>query len=109
MNANFPLTYLTGGDDVFGPNLGGATIYTNVRAGFTTDCPNTGKFIGNLSFTLEMENALMGAILNDGADPADAARAWLKANPDVLGPWLDGVTTKDGGDGLAAVRAALGL
>ena len=51
----------------------------------------------------------MGAILNDGEDAKDAAASWLKANPDVLGPWLDGVTTKDGGDGLAAVKTGLGL
>ena len=51
----------------------------------------------------------MGAILNDGEDPEDAATAWLTANPGVLAGWLDGVTTFDGGDGLAAVEAALGL
>ena len=51
----------------------------------------------------------MGAILDDGADPQEAATAWLKANPDVLDGWLDGVTTMDGGDGLAAVKDALGL
>jgi glycine betaine/proline transport system substrate-binding protein len=34
-------------------------------------------------------------------------KAWLAANRDVLGPWLDGVTTKDGGDARAAVEAAL--
>ena len=28
MNANFNLTYLEGGDDYFGTNLGGATVYT---------------------------------------------------------------------------------
>ena len=28
------MKYLDGGDDVFGPNFGGATIYTNVRAGY---------------------------------------------------------------------------
>ena len=33
MNANFELTYLEGGDDFFGPDLGGATVQTNVRAG----------------------------------------------------------------------------
>ena len=63
----------------------------------------------NLAFTLAMENEIMGAILNDGESPEDAAKAWLKANPDALGPWLAGVTTKDGGDGLAAVTAELGL
>ena len=56
-----------------------------------------------------MENQIMGAILNDGEDPRDAAQAWLAANPDVLGPWLDGVTTLDGGDAMAAVKGVLGL
>ncbi len=51
----------------------------------------------------------MGAILNDGTDPGKAASAWLTANPDVLSGWLDGVTTKDGGDAMGAVKAALGL
>ncbi|MBA4350778.1 MAG: glycine/betaine ABC transporter substrate-binding protein [Rhodobacter sp.] len=107
MNANFKLTYLTGGDDLFGPNFGGATIYTNTRAGYVAECPNTGKLLQNLVFTLPMENEIMGAILNDGADPRDAAKAWLTANPTIWEPWLEGVTTKDGGDAKAAVATAL--
>jgi len=109
MNANFELTYLEGGDDFFGPNLGGATVHTNVRAGYVSECPNIGKFISNLQFSLAMENEIMGAILNDGEEPRDAAAAWLKANPGVLDNWLSGVTTKDGGDAMAAVKGALGL
>ena len=109
MNANFQMSYLTGGDDWFGPNLGGAQVFTNTRQGYVSECPNVGKLLGNLEFTLAMENEIMGAILNDGTDPADAASAWLKANPTVLNAWLEGVTTKDGGDALAAARAALGL
>ena len=107
MNANFKMTYLTGGDDFFGPNLGGAVVDTNVRAGYVAECPNTGKLLQNLVFSLPMENEIMGAILNDGADPRDAAKAWLAANPTAWEPWLDGVTTKDGGDAKAAVAAAL--
>ena len=107
MNANFKMTYLSGGDDVFGPNFGGAEVYTNTRAGYVAECPNTGKLLANLEFTLAMENEIMGAILNDGADPAAAAKAWLGAHREVLGPWLDGVTTRDGGDAMAAVEAAL--
>ena len=109
MNANFALTYLTGGDDVFGPDLGGATVYTNTRAGYAEECPNVGAFLGNLTFTLEMENEIMGAILDGGEAPEDAATAWLTANPDVLDDWLDGVETKDGGDAKAAVTTHLGL
>ncbi|MEM1400270.1 MAG: choline ABC transporter substrate-binding protein [Pseudomonadota bacterium] len=109
MNANLEMAYLSGGDDFFGPDFGGATVYTNVRAGFTTDCPNVGKLITNLTFSLAMENEIMGAILNEGEDPGDAAKAWLTANPEILDPWLDGVTTRDGGDAAAAVLASLGL
>ena len=107
MNANFEMSYLTGGDDYFGPNLGGATVYTNTSAGYADACPNVGKLLGNLEFTLAMENEIMGAILDGGEDPTDAATAWLAANSGILGSWLDGVTTKDGGDAMAAVKAAL--
>jgi glycine betaine/proline transport system substrate-binding protein len=107
MNANFQMTYLEGGDDWFGPNLGGAEVLTNTRAGYVAECPNTGKFLQNLEFTLALENEIMGAILNDGKDGAVAAKEWLAKNPGVLAGWLDGVTTKDGGDAVAAVTAAL--
>ncbi|PZQ49663.1 MAG: glycine/betaine ABC transporter substrate-binding protein [Rhodovulum sulfidophilum] len=108
MNATLKMTYLTGGDEVFGPNFGGAEVLTNTRAGYVTECPNVGKLLQNLVFSLPMENEVMGKILNDGEKPEAAAAEWLKANPDVLGPWLEGVTTRDGGDGLAAVKTALG-
>ncbi|WP_415183781.1 choline ABC transporter substrate-binding protein [Phaeovulum sp.] len=107
MNANFKMTYLAGGDDFFGPNFGGAEVATNVRKGYVAECPNTGKLLENLEFSLPMENEIMGAILNDGVEPNAAAKAWLAAHPEVLGPWLEGVTTKDGGDAVAAVTAAL--
>jgi len=109
MNANIQMTYLTGGDEFFGPEFGGATVYTNTRAGYVTECPNVGQFLTNLEFTLAMENTIMGKILDDGEDPDDAAADWLKANPEVLDGWLAGVTTRDGGDGLAAVRDSLGV
>ncbi|MDM7932159.1 choline ABC transporter substrate-binding protein [Tabrizicola sp.] len=107
MNASFSLTYLAEGDDWFGPDFGGAIVATNTRKGYVEECPNTGKFLQNLVFSLQMENEIMGAILNDGADPMDAAKAWLAANPTAWQVWLDGVTTRDGGDAVAAVTAAL--
>ena len=109
MNANFELTYLEGGDEYFGADLGGATVYTNVRAGLAEECPNLGRLLDNMAFTLEMENEVMGSILDDGEEPRDAAREWLAANPDVLDGWLDGVETLDGQPGEPAVRDALGV
>ncbi len=107
MNANFELTYLAGGDDWFGPDFGGAEVRTNTRAGLVEECPNLGRFLQNLEFTLELENEIMAMILDEGVEPEAAAQRWLSANPEALEPWLEGVTTIDGDDGLAAVTAAL--
>lgn len=107
MNANFDMEYLSGGDEVFGPDFGGATVYTNTRTGYVEECPNVGQFLNNLEFSLEMENEIMAAILDDGEEPSDAARAWLKENPEMWEGWLEGVTTRDGGDALAAAKESL--
>src|SRR2546423_1184839 len=56
MNTKFDMKYLSGGDDVFGPNYGGATVYTNTRAGYVGECPNVGTLLKNLTFALKMEN-----------------------------------------------------
>ena len=109
MNANIEMEYLDGGDDYFGPNYGGASVHTNTRKNYSKECPNMGKLLSNLSFSLKMENEVMGAILDDGEKPQQAARTWLKNNPEVLTNWLDGVKTRDGGDAVAAVRGHLGL
>ena len=106
MNANFELKYLPGGEDFFG---GEGVVETVTRKGYAAECPNVGKFLANLKFSLPMENAIMGQILDEGADPDAATMAWLKANGAVLDAWLDGVSTKDGAEGLPAVKAALGL
>lgn len=109
MNTKFKMKYLEGGDDIFGPNLGGATIYTNVRAGYLSECANVGQFLKNLKFSLKMENEVMGLILDGGLDGSKAGEKWLKANPAVLDGWLKGVTTIDGKPGLPAVKKSLGL
>ena len=102
MNTRFQMRYLTGGDDSFGPNFGGATIYTNTRAGYSAECPNVGRLLKNLSFTLADESLLMGAILDQHQEPKAAAKAWIAKNPATVARWLDGVETYDG----RAVQAA---
>jgi glycine betaine/proline transport system substrate-binding protein len=92
MNNQLQLNYLDGGDEFFGPNYGGATVYTNIRAGLADECPNATRLLKNLRFTLEMENHLMGTILNKNTNPRREAKAWLKANPEQLAAWLIGVS-----------------
>ncbi|HSR71748.1 MAG TPA: choline ABC transporter substrate-binding protein, partial [Kiloniellales bacterium] len=109
MNRRFEMNYLAGGDDYFGPNYGGATVYTLAPAGYTEECPNVGKFLENLKFTLATENEIMGYMLDEGMAPDAAAKELIENNPDLLAQWLDGVTTFDGGDGAAAVQKHLGM
>ena len=106
MNMRFDMRYLSGGDSVFGPNFGGATIYTDVRAGYVQECPNIGRLLKNMKFTLSGENQMMDAILNQHQRADVAAEAWLKANPKAVSAWLDGVTTFDGRPALAALTAS---
>ncbi len=106
MNTRFQMRYLTGGDDSFGPNFGGATIYTNTRAGYSAECPNVGRLLKNLTFTLADESLLMGAILDDHQEPKAAAKAWIAQNPETVARWLEGVQTYDGGVPQSAVLPA---
>jgi glycine betaine/proline transport system substrate-binding protein len=106
MNASFPLKYLEGGEDFFG---GQGNVYTVTRKGFAADCPNVAKLLTQMDFSLPMENEMMGLILDDGMDPDAAVQQWLTAHPETFDAWLDGVTTVDGGDGLAAVKSAMGV
>lgn len=107
MNSKFDMKYLSGGDDYFGPNFGGAKVFTNVRDGFVKQCPNVGKLVSNLKFNLNMENHLMDRILNQNQKPEVAAKQWLKANEQYLDKWLAGVKTIDGKPGKSAVIAYL--
>lgn len=109
MNTEYDLTYLTGGDEYFGPAMGSAEVRTVTRPGFAEDCPNLARLLENMVFSVELENAMMSRILNDGAAPETAAEEVLKEQPELLETWLDGVTTLDGEPALPAVRESLGL
>jgi len=107
MNIKYRMAYLAGGDDTFGANYGGATIYTDVRAGYLADCPNVGRLLRNLEFTPEIESRVMSLILDGHLDGRAAASEFLKTHLDLLDGWLAGVTTLDGRPGAEAVRHEL--
>ena len=109
MNNRFDMRYLTGGDKFYGANFGAAIVSTQVRKGYMTTCPNVGRLLQNLTFDIPFENKGMGFLIDGGLDPLAAATKAIKEEPARLDAWLAGVTTLDGKDGLAAVKAKLGL
>ena len=106
MNVQMKMSYLAGGDDIFGPNLGEAKVYTAIPPSYEKKCPNVYAFLKNLQFTTDIENQVMGPILKK-VKPNVAARDFLKKNPGTLDKWLVGVKTLDGKDGLTAVQTSL--
>lgn len=107
MNTRFKIRYLTGGDQFFGPNFGSATVYTLTRKNYASQCPNVGRLLSNLSFTLDMVSRLMSQVRDDKIKPDAAANQWLKDNPTMLATWLNGVTTRDGQSGQEALAIRL--
>ncbi|KJH83702.1 choline ABC transporter substrate-binding protein [Pseudomonas sp. KSR10] len=106
MNIQLSITYLTGSENVFGPNDGAATVSTVTAPDFAQRCPNADRLLTGLRFTSAQEAELMAPIMDRQA-PDQVARAWLKANPEVVKAWLAGVTSFDGKSGADAVIASL--
>ncbi|WP_437881673.1 choline ABC transporter substrate-binding protein [Pseudomonas sp. LRF_L74] len=106
MNLQIQMTYLTGSENVFGPNEGSATVSNVTDPKLAQRCPNVARLLENLSFTTEQEGQWMQPIM-DREKPRDVARKWLKQNPQALDAWLAGVTNFDGQDGATMVKARL--
>ena len=106
MNVRFDIRYLAGGDAVFGPNFGGATIYTLTRRGYTEQCTNVARLLRNLKFTLRQESEMMGLILDQHQQPTIAAQGWLQAHPEIVKGWLKDVRTFGGKPADDVLRSA---
>jgi glycine betaine/proline transport system substrate-binding protein len=108
MNLRFHITYLDGGDRYFGPDFGHTTINTLTRKGFAAECGNLGRLFRQMHFHAADEDEVMNELAGHKIEAPLAAATYLRDHPDLLAAWLEGVTTRDGRDGLAAVQAALG-
>ncbi|AZD08811.1 Glycine betaine/L-proline transport substrate-binding protein ProX [Pseudomonas chlororaphis] len=106
MNINMRIEYLTGSEDVYGPNEGAARVSTVTAPDYAERCPNVQRLLQNLTFSAAQESQLMVPIM-ERRTPQDVARQWLREHPEDLQRWLAGVSSFDGKDGVAAVQASL--
>ena len=118
MNINIDLKFLNGGADYWGPNQGGATVYTLSRTGYAWECPNVGQFLENYSYTVEEQSKMAGYVINEEMDYAEAGRKLIQEKPELLERWFGQggtyqtgpVKTADGSDNAkGVVMEALGL
>jgi glycine betaine/proline transport system substrate-binding protein len=106
MNINMKIDYLTGSEDVYGPNEGAATVSTVTAPDYAQRCPNVNRLLENLTFTAAQESQLMVPIM-ERHSAQDVAKKWLREHPEDLQRWLGGVSSFDGKDGVATVQASL--
>lgn len=90
--AVYDLKYLDDPEGVYGA---AETINTFVRLGLDEDDPALYTVLDNFFWTPDDIGAVMLAV-NDGADPYDAAREWVDANPDKVAEWTEGVEIPEG-------------
>jgi len=88
MFTKYSLKFLKDPKHVFGQ---AENIHTIVRKGLKEDMPTAYKFLDNFYWTPKDMSAVMIQV-NDGVDPAKAAKAWIKANPDKVKTWTKGLT-----------------
>jgi len=110
MNRNIEMEYLTGGEDYFGPDQGGATVHTLITAGYAEQCPNVARFLEQFTVSVEERNEGEAYVMDDEMSNREAARALIESRPELLERWLEGVSTRDGeDDALEVVRQSLGI
>lgn len=90
--AVYDLKYLDDPEGVFGE---AETINTVVRQGLEEDDPALYTVLDNFFWTPDDIGAVMLAV-TEGADPYDAAREWVDANPDKVAEWTEGVEAPEG-------------
>lgn len=91
MNTAMALDYLDDPQHAFSGSATGAWVQTLVRHDLAQQCPQLQRFLGQLTFTIDMENAMMSAVVDHGQTPADAANAYIASHPADTERWLRGL------------------
>ena len=81
------LKYLEDPKGVYG---GAEQIHTIVRQGLSEDHPDAYKLLDQFEWTPDDMASVMVDI-QEGAEPAEAAKAWVDANADKVDAWLAGI------------------
>jgi glycine betaine/proline transport system substrate-binding protein len=93
MTVQFKTVFLDDPQHVWG---GAGEIRTLTRAGFGDDNPDIAAFIKNLKFTTDEAGQFYFDHDKSGQDVPDIAAAWIKAHPDEVTAFLQGVHDADG-------------
>ncbi|EOS55560.1 MULTISPECIES: glycine betaine ABC transporter substrate-binding protein [Paenibacillus] len=92
MFAKYDLKYLEDPQKVYGE---AEEIHTLARKGLKEDHPTAYEFLDRFEWTSDEMGEIMTAI-QEGQDPAEAAKAWADSHADRVDSWTEGLTPVDG-------------
>lgn len=90
--ASYDLKYLEDPKGLYG---GVEDVNTIVRLGLKEDHPDAYLLFDQFNWEPENMEEVMG-LIQDGADPADAAAKWVSENEELVSTWTKGVNKVDG-------------
>lgn len=92
MFTKFPLKFLKDPKNVYGK---AEQIHTIVRKGLKQDAPHAYQVLDQFHWTPKEISSVMLAV-NNGQDPAAAAKAYVKKHPEQIAQWTKGVSHVSG-------------
>ncbi|MCT3147238.1 glycine/betaine ABC transporter [Lacticaseibacillus rhamnosus] len=92
MFTKFPLKFLKDPKNVYGK---AEQIHTIVRKGLKQDAPQAYQVLDQFHWTPKEISSVMLAV-NNGQDPAAAAKAYVKKHPEQIAQWTKGVSHVSG-------------
>ena len=100
MTVEFKATFLEDPEGVWG---GAGEIRTVSRQGWAQDNPNIAAFLKNLTFTTDEAGQFYFDHDREDKSLSEIAAAWIKANPDKVGQFVQGVQSSDGKDAKSVI------
>ncbi|MCK0745439.1 ABC transporter substrate-binding protein [Chromohalobacter nigrandesensis] len=107
MVPEFDMHILDDPEGIYGDNQGRSDVRTIVAKSFSEANPNLMRLLDQFVLSAEQQSDFIREYGLKERKLEAVAHAWLQNHPDELAEFLDGVTTRDGEPGLAAVEDSL--
>lgn len=92
---------------VYGDNNGSSDVKTIVAKRYAEANPNLTRLLDQFRFSANEQSEFISAFSLEQRELDGVAREWLTNHPERVASFLEGVTTRDGEEALAAVEASL--
>lgn len=104
----YDIRFLDDPEDAWGPDGGRSDVRTLVTQEFAESNPNAIRLLDQLVFSADEQSEMITGFSYENREADEVALSWMRDNPERVKAFLEGVTTRDGGeDAWPVVQEAL--